>query len=172
MKVQLPTVEGPWPGRLVVSPRPRGGDWLDDEMAAWHAAGIGTIVSLLTKEEEEEMDLTGEAAAAEAQGMRFLSLPIEDRSVPTSLAKTNALIGDVSSALARGEGVVIHCRGGLGRAPLIASCLLATAGVSPDLAFKRIGAVRRSAVPETDEQREWVKAFAVDAAPVSPISAR
>ncbi len=172
MTTQLPTIEGPWSGRLVVSPRPRGGDWLDDEMAAWHAAGIGTVVSLLTKGEEEEMELTREAAAAQAQGMRFLSLPIEDRSVPASRAETSALVAEISRALARGDNVVIHCRGGFGRAPLIAASVLSTVGISPDLAFKRIGAVRHSIVPETDQQREWVRAFAAEAAPVSPVSAR
>jgi hypothetical protein len=34
-------------GRLAIVPRPRAGDWLDDEIAAWRAEGIDLVVSLL-----------------------------------------------------------------------------------------------------------------------------
>ncbi len=27
-------VRGPWPGKLALAARPRGGEWLDDEIAA------------------------------------------------------------------------------------------------------------------------------------------
>jgi len=50
-------IKGPWPGKLALAARPRGGDWLEDEIAAWRDAGINAIVSLLTAEEEQELDL-------------------------------------------------------------------------------------------------------------------
>src|SRR6266478_3602266 len=40
-------IEGKWPGRLAVSPRQRGGDWLEDEMKFWQRSGISLVVSLL-----------------------------------------------------------------------------------------------------------------------------
>jgi hypothetical protein len=40
-------VPGPWRGRLGIVPRPRGGDWLSDEMRAWLETGIDAVVSLL-----------------------------------------------------------------------------------------------------------------------------
>ena len=40
-------VEGPWLGRMAISPRPRGGEWLDDEMKGWRRTGFDAIVSLL-----------------------------------------------------------------------------------------------------------------------------
>jgi len=39
-------------GRLAVMPRPRGGDWLEDEILHLKRSGIGTLVSMLTPEEE------------------------------------------------------------------------------------------------------------------------
>jgi hypothetical protein len=40
------------------------------------------------------------------------------------------------------------------------------------MAFQRISEVRRSTVPETAEQRQWVIDFAAQAAPVSPVPSR
>lgn len=42
-------VNGPWLGKLAIGPRPRGGDWLEDEVSAWRLAGIDAVLSLLTK---------------------------------------------------------------------------------------------------------------------------
>jgi len=35
--------------------RPRGGDWLQDEILALKRSGISILVSLLTPEEEDEL---------------------------------------------------------------------------------------------------------------------
>jgi len=71
-------------GRLAVASRPRGGDWLDDEIAGWKQAGVITLVSMLTPEEASELDLEGEATASAAHGIAFRSLPVPDRDVPAS----------------------------------------------------------------------------------------
>jgi protein-tyrosine phosphatase len=172
MKAQLTAIDGPWPGKLVVLPRPRGGDWLEDEIASWRSAGVGTVVSLLEKSEENELDLAAEAQLVQRQGMQFLSFPIPDYSVPRSRADTADFIGRLSDILSRGSDVIIHCRGGLGRAPLMAASLLATVGVPPDVAFQRISDVRHGKVPETAEQRQWVVDFSAQAAPLSPVPSR
>jgi hypothetical protein len=51
-------------GRLSTMAKPRGGDWLDDEMRALAGAGVTALVSLLTEEEARELDLVREAEAA------------------------------------------------------------------------------------------------------------
>jgi len=60
MYTELYWIEGPWPGRLAISARPRGGDWLEDEVKSWRRAGLDIIVSLLTPDEEEALDLQRE----------------------------------------------------------------------------------------------------------------
>src|ERR1700688_830549 len=77
-------IKSPTMGRLAIMPRPRGGDWLDDEVASLRAAGVDVVLSLLTPGEVAELDLAEEQALCEAQGMQFLSFPILDRSVPSS----------------------------------------------------------------------------------------
>ena len=79
MGTRLYWVDGPWPGKVALAARPRGGDWLEDEVAGWHREGIGAIVSLLKPEEGCELGLENEGREAQAQGLQFISLPIEDR---------------------------------------------------------------------------------------------
>src|SRR5881409_3527498 len=78
MWTELHWVDGPWPGKLALAARPRGGDWLQEEIASWHGAGIDTVLSLLTPEEEQSLDLTNEASVVKARGMNFMQLPIPD----------------------------------------------------------------------------------------------
>src|SRR4029077_1726869 len=47
MRSELHRVDGPWPAKLAIGPRPRGGDWPADEVADWGRAGVGEVVSLL-----------------------------------------------------------------------------------------------------------------------------
>jgi hypothetical protein len=48
-------IDGPWRGRLAIVTRPRGGDWLEDDMTSWRRAGLDLIVSLLTADESAEL---------------------------------------------------------------------------------------------------------------------
>jgi len=153
-------VEGPWLGRMAISPRPRGSDWLDDEMKGWHQAGIDVVVSLLESGEAEDLGLDEERKYSEANGMEFYSLPIADRGVPTSVAEVARLLAALDEALTREKNVAIHCRQGIGRAGLIASTLLVERGISPLEAIQRVSAARHAPVPETAEQRAWIDSFA------------
>jgi len=160
MWTELHWVDGPWPGKLALASRPRGGDWLEEEMAAWRRAGIDTVLSLLTPEEERDLDLKHEAHQAKARGMKFASLPIPDRQVPNSESEVSATLDRLHADLSAGKNVVIHCRQGIGRTGLVAACLLVTKGVTPEAAVKTLSAARGTAVPETVEQRRWIDHYA------------
>ena len=45
------------PHRLALMAAPRGGEWLTEEVAAWHTAGVNTVVSLLEPFEVRELEL-------------------------------------------------------------------------------------------------------------------
>ena len=81
MRTELYWIEGPWQGQLAILPRPRGGDWLEDEVQGWRAAGVDVVVSLLTSDEVAELDLEQEGRLCEAYDIDFRSFPIVDRSV-------------------------------------------------------------------------------------------
>ena len=157
-------IDGPWRGRLAIVARPRGGDWLQDEILSWGRSGFHVIVSLLTPEEENELELTGEADRCRSEGLEFVSFPIPDRGVPASRGETLQLIKSVEALLLAGKAVGIHCRQGIGRSGLIAACLLVSSGVRADAAFSRLTEARGLPIPETDEQRTWVDTFAPELA--------
>ena len=164
-------VAGPWRGRLGILPRPRGGDWLPDETAAWSAAGINMVVSLLESEEEADLLLAGEAAAA-ARDIGFRAFPIPDRGVPASRESVAHLAADIVDALEAGKNVAVHCRQGIGRSGMIVGAVLMAAGKNVSDALTTIRETRGVDVPETEEQQRWLRDFSswLAARPVPPFN--
>ena len=153
-------LDGPWKGKLALAARPRGGDWLEDDVANWKKAGVGAVLSLLTPEEQNELELQNEAREVQGQGLRFSSFPIPDLQVPRSEAKLAETLKNVTANLSAGKNVLIHCRQGIGRTGIIAACLLIQSGMSPGAAVELVSAARGMVVPETAEQREWIERYA------------
>jgi protein-tyrosine phosphatase len=141
-------------------PRPRGGDWLEDEITNWCQLSIAVIVSTLTMEEAAELDLRREPELCQKTGVDFIALPMADRGVPSSKKAVLDLARPLEQRLAQGENVAIHCRQGVGRSALLAACILTVRGVDPICAWERIAAARSCPVPDTSAQREWVLQFA------------
>jgi protein-tyrosine phosphatase len=160
MRTELYWIDGVWPGRLAIMPRPRGGDWLEDEIQGWRRATVNVVVSLLTCEEQSELTLGEEEPLCRANGIAFVSFPIVDRSIPSSFEALSDQITKLAEQLANGKNIAVHCRQGIGRAALVAICLLTLAGVEPATAIVRVGAARGCSVPETQEQRRWIAEFA------------
>jgi hypothetical protein len=79
-------VETDNPLRLAIVPRPRGGDWLEDDLDQMKRAGIDVLVSMLQVDEAAELGLSSEAELCEARGIVFRSFPIPDRETPPSTA--------------------------------------------------------------------------------------
>jgi protein-tyrosine phosphatase len=160
MRAELFWIEGVREGRLAVLPRPRGGNWLENEVRSLRASGVDVLVSLLTWEETAELDLVDEAACCAAAGIEFVSFPFADRGVPTSAPDALALVRRLAALVAGGRAVAVHCRQGVGRSAVIATGVLVSLGETPEAAFDRIARARRRPVPDTPQQREWVQRFA------------
>lgn len=160
MKPDVYWINGPWPGKLAILARPRGADWLEDEVAGWKEAGVDVVVSVLTREEDYELGLLDERKLVQRQGLTFISFPIADYSVPTSSKDVRQLVSKLEESLTQGNSVGIHCRQGIGRSSLVAACVLVTSGESPTTAFQNISSARGRSVPDTPEQKNWVTAFA------------
>jgi protein-tyrosine phosphatase len=160
MKAQVYWIKGPWPGHLAILARPRGEDWLSDEIQSWRVSGIDVVVSLLTESENSQLGLTDEARTTQSHGLAFLSFPIVDYSVPDSRNATLQLVNRLEHLLSQGKTVGIHCRQGIGRSALVAACVLVLSGDSAEASLLRVGSARGLQVPDTPEQREWVDNFA------------
>jgi protein-tyrosine phosphatase len=157
---------GPWwidtghAGRLAILPRPRGGDWVEDDARAWARAGLEAVVSLLEPDEATDLGLADEETAAEQAGVRLTSLPVPDRGVPDSRSAVARLATTLAESIVAGKGIGVHCRQGVGRSAVLAACILIALGLDPVAALSRVAAARGLAVPETQEQRQWVMDFA------------
>lgn len=160
MKAEMYWIQGPWRGRLAIMPRPRGGDWLEDEIRDWRVEGIDIVVSTLTNDEIAELDIGREAEWCRKNGIEFIAFPITDRGVPQSVKATKKLMQQLEEQLSAGKSVAIHCRMGIGRSSMLAAGLLISSGVPMETAFERIKESRGCPVPDTTEQRLWVFQFA------------
>jgi hypothetical protein len=152
-------IHAPKAGRLAIMPRPRAGDWLEDEIASWKEAGIYTVVSLLERGGDRRTGARQEAELCGAKNIEFVSFPIPDRGVPECLRDAMALFGRVHTSLTAGKAVAVHCRAGIGRSALVAACVLTRFGYDAPDAFIMIATSRGVAVPDTDGQRDWVTSF-------------
>ena len=146
-------------GRLSIMARPRGGDWLEDEMRLLSRLGVTVLVSLLTREEIVELDLSQTPHFCHQYAIEYLNLPILDRSVPRSEATTLEFLTNLHQHLLAGSHIAVHCRMGIGRSALIAASLLVMSGLKTGEAFERLTTARGLTVPDTDEQRAWVTDF-------------
>jgi protein-tyrosine phosphatase len=145
--------------RLGIMPRPRGNDWLPDDLRILRQAGVNVIVSALTASEAEELGLNTEAQECTQNGLIFISFPIEDRSLPMDQTKFDSMVDQLLQYSGDGKAIAVHCRAGIGRSSLIVACLLAKMGLSAEAAFQTIEATRGRPVPDTPEQRQWVDRY-------------
>jgi protein-tyrosine phosphatase len=146
--------------RLSITPRPRGGDWLGDDVRFLRQSGVDVLVSALTPIEADELGLLEENNFCQINGLEFLSFPIEDRSVPPSFHEFDLLLNSVIDYLRSGKAVGVHCRAGVGRSSMIVASVLIRTGFSVDSAFRAIQEARGCTVPDTPEQRQWVERYA------------
>ena len=125
-----------------------------DIIRNWGAAAVVTLV-----EQSELLLLQVENIGEEVRrrGMSWFHLPITDVSIPDDgFERAWASAGiSLHTLLRDGRDVLVHCRGGLGRAGTIAARLLIELGMEPAVAIRRVRAVRPGAI-ETREQEEYV----------------
>jgi protein-tyrosine phosphatase len=144
---------------LGIMSRPLGGEELQEEIIHWKKLGINTIVSFLTDEENEELDLEYERMDCRREGFEFIKFPIENGEVPDSYLKTKELVISLAEKIKENQKVLLHSRGGIGRTSMIAASILAQNGLSIPKAFDLIIKIRGIKVPDTDAQKIWVEEF-------------
>jgi protein-tyrosine phosphatase len=126
-----------------------------DVIAAWNAR---VVVTLIEPHEFELLRIPTLGEEVRRRGLEWLHLPIRDVSVPDAQferawPKHSAAL---RATLRGGDNVLVHCRGGLGRAGMIAARLLVEEGVPPELAIGRVRSARPDAI-ETLAQENWVR---------------
>jgi protein-tyrosine phosphatase len=136
---------------------------LDADLTRLVELGATGLVPLITDEELVELQVPGLVARAAAHGLTIRRFPIEDGRTPSDPLAFRSFVTRLADAVRAGEHLVIHCRGGLGRAGTVASCLRLALGLSPD-AEAAIAAVRgvRPGAVENARQERFVRDFAAE----------
>lgn len=149
-------IKGLFKGNLGMTAKPRGGDWLLQEMEYLRNQNVTTLVSLLTHSELVECSLMDEASIAQDVDLNYISFPIDDRSVPSNRNSFDSLIKRLYTELQKSQNVVVHCRMGIGRTGMVCAGLLLHVGEVKSNVFERLSKIRTLEVPDTDEQKKWL----------------
>lgn len=128
-----------------------------DVIQAWGATAVVTLV------EAHELTSLGVPDLGERildRGLHWHHLPIADLSAPGPGFEESwpAVAMDLRRSVASGGRVLVHCRGGLGRAGTVAACLLVELGAEPRDAVKRVRVARPNAI-ETAAQERYVLGY-------------
>jgi protein tyrosine phosphatase len=143
-------------GSLSVMAKPVSGEWIEDEFSGIARWGIDRIVSLLEVNESFEVGLGQERQITEKYEMEFVHYPIPDRGLPNSVQDYLAFTKRLYQEAAGGLNTVVHCRAGIGRTGIVAAGVLLHCGFEPQDAIEHISKQRGVAVPDTQEQIDWV----------------
>ena len=131
---------------------------LDTDLDVVREWGATAVVSLIEEEEIEYLQVGGLGEAVRDRHMEWWQLPIPDGMPPQpdfeeKWKKAGEAIRD---RLRLGFDVLVHCKGGLGRAGTVAACLLVELGARPEDAIRRVRMARPGAI-ENWHQEAYVE---------------
>ena len=121
-------------------------------VVAWEPKAV---VTLIEAHEFAMLGVTGLGTQIVQRGVAWLHMPIVDVNPPdtrfeVAWAEHGRHLGET---LRQGGRVLVHCRGGLGRAGTAAARLLIELGVAPLDAVARVRAARPRAIETADQLR-------------------
>ena len=146
-------------GQLSVMARPPGDPDLEKALRGLKRQAVDHVVSLLEREEAEDLGLADEGRLCGRLGLGFTRFPITDFGVPPHRDNVIGLVETLYDEITSGAHVVVHCRAGIGRSGLLACALLVRDGMSPAAAMHQASFARGVPVPQTGEQVAWVESL-------------
>ena len=126
-----------------------------DTIAAW---GAKLVLTLVEPAELIALKVPLLGREIKRRGIEWRHLPIADFSTPSKAFEQEWITQgrEIREMLRNGGDVLVHCKGGLGRAGMIAARLLVELGMDPEEAIHSVRHVRKGAI-ETPAQLALVR---------------
>ncbi len=139
---------------LVLTPCPGTKELgLAESIEQLNQSGVKAIVTALTTEEMQSKNVEAIGTLAQAQGMLWVHLPIEDDSVPDQQFTQHwpSVCVQLQDLLKQGHKVALHCMGGSGRTGLLAGHLLLDMDWTLETIISQVQALRPGAFTKPEQ---------------------
>jgi len=124
--------------------------------------GMEKLVSMLEHFEYQDLGIEDMREQCEDLDIEHFPCPIPDGRIPQEFFQFKRDIEELATDLHGGTALVIHCKGGLGRAPLTAACLIVQVSegeISAEAAIKLVQIARGPDALRDRRQQEFVRRF-------------
>ncbi len=132
---------------------------LDRDLDVVQRWGATAVISLITDQEFDQLQVRGIPEAVRNRHMEWWHLPIPDVQPPgPDFERAWEPAGEaIRDRLRMGFDVLVHCKGGLGRAGTVAARLLVELGETPNNAIRKVRDARPGGAIETTAQEDHVR---------------
>jgi protein-tyrosine phosphatase len=134
---------------------------LETDLNRLKELGVTTLIPFLTDDELKRLKIPNLIVAATELGFAVLRFPFDDGGIPENMAKAVQFVKAVIERFHRGERLLMHCNGGLGRAGTMAACLRLALDLDadPEAAITSVRKLRGERAIETWQQEQFVACF-------------
>lgn len=132
---------------------------LHQDLTALMQQGVDRVLCLVPQAELAHYGVPDLLDAYREKGFQVRHYPIRDQMGADPVGMQQAL-AFIDAGVVNGEGVLVHCVGGLGRAGMTASCWLVSRGLTADEAIDAVRETRGPRAVETQIQEDFVADFA------------
>ena len=141
------------------SPSTFGGVWdrdlITDLVAIQNKFKPTAVVTLMPDDELYVNKVPNIGDAIVERGMHWFHMPIQDMTAP-DVSFDNSwekIAPTIVNMIKKGDNVLIHCKGGLGRSGTIAALILIELGISNEQAIIRVRQARPGAIDISDQEK-------------------